>query len=111
VASGPLFLLRLQKHPQGTGIDGGDQKFLPRVDDAHNVVHLAEPSYHGNPIGDGRSLVTIDWGYDICEHIFQSSGLFTQIIHIDDIGKGIRAEYIEVLVTRKPLEKQSDNIL
>jgi hypothetical protein len=46
VASGPLFLLRLQKHPQGTGIDGG-----------------------------------------------------------------IRAEYIEVLVTRKPPEKQSDNIL
>jgi SAM-dependent methyltransferase len=73
------------------------------VDSENNVVHLAEPSYHGNPIGDGRSLVTMNWGFDICEFIFLSSGLFTQIFYIDDLQKGIRAEYIEVLVTRKPL--------
>lgn len=66
-----------------------------------NVKHLREPSYHKNPIGDGESLVTIDWGYDICEHIQKSCGLFTQIVYIDDLSKGIRAEYIEVLVTQK----------
>lgn len=82
-----------------------------KLDSRSKIVHLTEPSYHGNPIGDGRSLVTMDWGYDICEHIFQSSGLFTQIIYIDDIQRGIRAEYIEVLVTHKPLEKQSINEL
>lgn len=66
------------------------------------ISYLEPESYHGNPIGDGRSLVTVDWGFDICQHIFKSSGLFTQLIYIDDLSKGIRAEYIEVLVTFKP---------
>lgn len=63
--------------------------------------YLVEDIYHGNPIGDGKSLVTIDWGYDICRKIFESSGMFTQIIHIDDLSMGIRAEYIEVMVSFK----------
>lgn len=42
------------------------------------------------------------WGYDICDRIFQVTGLFTQIVYIDALELGIRAEYIEVLVTRKP---------
>lgn len=78
-----------------------------KLDSKNRVVHLAKPSYHGNPIGDGKSLVTMDWGYDICDFIFQSSGLFTQMFNIDNVQKGIRAEYIEVLVTHKPLVNQS----
>ena len=66
------------------------------------VNHLLPPSYHGNPIDDSGSLVTLDWGYDICRHIFRACGLFTHLIKIDDITKGIRAELIEVLVTTKP---------
>lgn len=66
------------------------------------IVYLAPEQYHGNPVGDGRALVTVDWGFDICRHIFDASGLFTHIIYIDDLSKGIRAEYIEVLVTTKP---------
>ncbi len=78
-----------------------------KLDNEGNIVYLAEPSYHGNPIGDGKSLVTMDWGFDICEFIFLSSGLFSQLIYIDDIQKGIRAELIEVIVTRKPLKNLS----
>jgi len=66
------------------------------------VHHLLPAQYHGNPVGDGRALVTVDWGYDICEHIFRSSGLFTHIVHLDDLERGVRAEHIEVLVTVKP---------
>lgn len=66
------------------------------------VVHLEEEQYHGNPIGDGRSLVTVDWGFDICRHIFEASGLFTYMLCMDDLSRGIRAEFIEVLVTVKP---------
>jgi len=66
------------------------------------IMYLEPEIYHGNPIGDGRSLVTVDWGFDISQHIFDSSGLFTQLIHIDDLSRGIRAEYIEVLITIKP---------
>ena len=66
------------------------------------IVHLEPEVYHGNPIGDGKSLVTVDWGFDVCQYIFNACGLFTQLVHIDDLSKGIRAEYIEVLVTFKP---------
>jgi SAM-dependent methyltransferase len=65
------------------------------------VKHLQPAVYHSNPLGQDKSLVTIDWGYDICQHIVEACGLFTQMICIDDISKGIRAEYIEVLVTFK----------
>ena len=58
--------------------------------------------YHANPISDKDSLVTVDWGYDICQVIFDSCGLFTHLVSIDDLSMGIRAEYIEVLVTIKP---------
>lgn len=69
--------------------------------EAGSLRHLAPEQYHGNPVGDGRSLVTVDWGYDICEFIYRCCGLFTHVIHIDDLSHGIRAEYIEVLVTVK----------
>jgi hypothetical protein len=46
--------------------------------------------------------VVTDWGYDICDRIHRASGLFTHTLHIDDLHHGIRAEYIEILVTVKP---------
>lgn len=73
-----------------------------RLADDGEIVHLQDPVYHGNPISDQGSLVTVDWGYDICRHIFEASGLYTQIVYLDDLSRGIRAEYIEVLVTMKP---------
>jgi SAM-dependent methyltransferase len=67
-----------------------------------SVEFLREPEYHGNPVSDQGSLVIRRWGYDICDFIFKSSGLFTQTIIIDALELGIRAELIEVLITRKP---------
>ena len=67
------------------------------------IQHLVEPpEYHDDPTSKSGALVTFDWGYDICARIFRDSGLFTQIVHLDDLSMGIRAEYIEVLVTQKP---------
>jgi SAM-dependent methyltransferase len=72
------------------------------------VVHLMEPpEYHGNPISSEGSLVTVHWGYDIANFIFETSGLFTQIVFLDILECGIRAEYIEVLITRKFPRKDS----
>jgi SAM-dependent methyltransferase len=65
------------------------------------VMHSMEPKHHDNPISSGGSLVTVDWGYDITNFIFEASGLFTEIIFLDILESGIRAEYIEVLITRK----------
>lgn len=65
------------------------------------VVHHHEPEYHGNPIDRNGSLVTMHWGYDITDHIHDACGLPTTIVHIDDLSHGVRAEFIEVCVTRK----------
>jgi SAM-dependent methyltransferase len=71
------------------------------------VVHLEPAEYHANPLTPEGSLVTFDWGYDICRHIFEASGLYTTIVWIDDLARGIRADYIEVLVTTKPAAPSS----
>jgi SAM-dependent methyltransferase len=71
------------------------------LDENGQIVHVLPPVYHLNPINAKGSLVTVDWGFDICQYIFAASGLFTQIIYIEDISRGIRAEINEVLVTFK----------
>ena len=63
---------------------------------------LYEPDYHGNPVDSRGAPVTMRWGYDIVDFIKKSTGLNTSIEHIDDLEFGIRAEYIEILATRKP---------
>jgi SAM-dependent methyltransferase len=82
-----------------------------RIGDDGNIVHLRSPVYHVNPISNEGSLVTVDWGFDICRHIFQSCGLFTHLVYIDDLSKGIRAEYIEVLITVKPDKSEIENAI
>lgn len=66
------------------------------------IQHITEPAYHGNPIDNKGSLVTMDWGYDIVEFIRNESGLSAHMVTIDEIERGIRAEYIEVLACLKP---------
>ena len=69
--------------------------------DKGEIIHLKEPEYHGNPIDPKGSLVTYHFGYDICDLIFNSSGLHTAIVKIENLNFGISAEYIEVLVSKK----------
>jgi hypothetical protein len=66
------------------------------------ITHISEPSYHGNPIDDKGSLVTMDWGFDILDFIREKSDMSAHMITIDEIERGIRAEFIEVLVCLKP---------
>jgi hypothetical protein len=49
----------------------------------------------------GGSLVTVDWGYDMATYLDYHSGLSTTIFYLDDLKQGIRAEYIEIVVSRK----------
>lgn len=75
--------------------------FCVAVNEEGEVIHLLPPVFHGNPIDESGSLVTVDWGYDICRYIFSCTGYFPMIVYLDDLARGIRAEYIEVLVTQK----------
>lgn len=72
-----------------------------KLDDSNNVIFLKNEEYHGNPINPKGSPVTFHYGYDIVDLIYKSSGMVTEIFNIDNLDLGIRAEYIEVLVSRK----------
>jgi SAM-dependent methyltransferase len=85
-------------------------KVRARLDAGGVISHIEPPEYHGNPISATGSLVTMDWGFDICAHIYEACGLFTHVIHIDDLSRGIRAELIEVLVTVKPASAETPRI-
>lgn len=67
------------------------------------ITHHHEPEYHGNPVDAKGALVTMHWGYDILEYIYAHAKTPTTLVMIDDIERGIRAEYIDVLISRKPL--------
>ncbi|WP_084604778.1 methyltransferase domain-containing protein [Desulfonatronum thioautotrophicum] len=62
---------------------------------------LAPPQYHGNPIDKNGSLVTVDWGIDLPQKIFQSSELHTTVFLERDIFYGLDGEFLEVFVSQK----------
>jgi SAM-dependent methyltransferase len=72
-----------------------------RIDENGNVVYLREVQYHGAPLNESGVLVTIDWGYDLLAYLNYHSSLQCTMIYIDDLSRGIRAEFIEVIVCRK----------
>lgn len=66
------------------------------------VEHMLPPEYHVDPFNrEAGALVTIDWGYDIADILDRASGSSTTIFQINDITRGLRALYNEVLVSRK----------
>jgi hypothetical protein len=67
----------------------------------NKINWLRTPEYHGDPINSDGSPVAYHWGYDIVNFISRISNLDTTIVYIDNWDLGIRAEYIEVLISRK----------
>lgn len=64
-------------------------------------MHLQEAQYHGNPIGDGRSLVTWDYGDDFEACLWAWCRYPTVTYVTRDRSPGLDGEYLEVFVTRK----------
>jgi SAM-dependent methyltransferase len=67
------------------------------------IEYIQEPMYHGNPIDEKGSLVTMDWGIDFCDIIFICSGLTTTIYVKKDRNLGLEAEFLEVFISRKSI--------
>lgn len=65
------------------------------------VHHIHDPVYHGNPIGDGRALVTWDYGADFEGLVAAWSGYLTSTYVLRDRRHGIDGEYLEVFFTVK----------
>lgn len=66
-----------------------------------NIVFLHEEEYHGNPIQEKGTPVSFHYGYDFGSLVNKWSNFNCIIFSIDDLSKGIRAEYNEVIVMRK----------
>jgi SAM-dependent methyltransferase len=76
--------------------------FTPRAVLSDGVVqYLAEPEYHGNPIDENGSLVTVDYGYDIHIKIAEWSEFNVEIIRYCRRDIAVIGEFTEVIVLYK----------
>ena len=75
--------------------------------DGGTIVHTLEPQYHGNPIGDGRALVTWDYGDDFELCLWEWCRYPTVTYVVRDRQLGLDGEYLEVFVTRKTTRQTS----
>jgi glycosyltransferase involved in cell wall biosynthesis len=76
------------------------------------IEYLSPPQYHGNPIGDGKSLVTWDYGSDfsdILKEWIDDQHIEIKIINKSNEEMGIIGEYLDVIIIRKP--KLSNSII
>lgn len=64
-------------------------------------IFLKTEEWHGNPIDNRGSPVTMHYGFDIIDFIKECSGLNTNIEYLYNLHYGIWAEYIEVLISKK----------
>jgi SAM-dependent methyltransferase len=65
------------------------------------IAYREPPDYHGNPIDDEGSLVVTEWGPDLCDFIYRSSGMTTTAVLIHDMKLGLAGEFCEVFVSMK----------
>jgi SAM-dependent methyltransferase len=72
-----------------------------KMDSEGNPIFLKKEEWHGNPVDERGSPVTMHWGYDIVDYIKEHSGLETKIEYLHNLKHGVWAEYIEVLVSKK----------
>jgi SAM-dependent methyltransferase len=85
--------------PKYKGLRKTEDRAIRKADG--EIQHLVEPEYHGNPIDSSGSLVTVHYGDDICEIIWDATRCPTTIYNIHDDKSGATAEFMDVFVTRK----------
>ncbi len=74
-----------------------------RLSNAGTVEPLLEAQYHDSPIGDGRALVTYDYGHDFESLLSTWAGASVVTVNTVDRSRGLDAEFNEVFVIAKPL--------
>jgi SAM-dependent methyltransferase len=63
--------------------------------------HLEEAQYHGNPIDQSGSLVTVDYGYEIDRQIAAWAPFDVRVLRFWDETHGIIGEFTEVVACAK----------
>jgi len=65
------------------------------------IKYLKEPEYHANPVGDGKALVTYDWGKDFEKLLEKWSGCKVLTLNKPDMTRGIAGSMFEVFAIQK----------
>ncbi len=65
------------------------------------IAYLMQPDYHANPVDPKGSLVTTEWGDEICDFIFNASAMTTTIFNFFHTRLGLEGEFLDVIVSRK----------
>ncbi len=78
----------------------------PRVE--QDGTPFFAPQYHGNPVGDGRALVTWDYGADFEERYAQWCGASVRTHITIDRRLGLDAEHLDVFVARRGAAPRED---
>ena len=65
------------------------------------IRHVMKPEYHGNPIDAAGALVITEWGDELCDFVFRSSGMTTTIFNFFNPRFGLAGEFMDVLISRK----------
>ncbi|MGP2415650.1 class I SAM-dependent methyltransferase [Pantoea ananatis] len=65
------------------------------------VKHIKSPEYHENPVGDGKSLVTFDWGRDFEKLLQKWTGRNVLTLDKPDPARGIAGSMFEVFAIQK----------
>ncbi len=80
----------------------GSKPTEPRVIfNGAETIHLNTPEYHGNPIDNKGSLVVTDWGNDVCDLIYQWTGMETEVVRYHDGDASGTEDMIEVFLSCK----------
>jgi SAM-dependent methyltransferase len=95
IKPGGAHVFTAPKHP-------GLKSSYPRIQVTENgIEHLMKPEYHGNPVGDGRALVTWDYGDDFENLVMEWTAIPIQTYITRDRSLGLDGEYLEVFVMKK----------
>jgi len=81
----------------------GRKTIIRAAEVSGGIRYLEERVFHGNPIEKNGSLVVTDWGDDLQDEIKRASGLDTKVFLLEDRELGLEAEFLDVLVSSKPL--------
>jgi SAM-dependent methyltransferase len=65
-----------------------------------DVVFLAPPEYHGDPLDPAGVLVITDWGNDLPDIVREASNLRTKVLTVTDTTAGI-PDQVTIFVSRK----------
>jgi len=65
-------------------------------------IDFKPPEFHGNPVSDEGSIVTIDYGYDLHRKFAEWAPFDVRVYRFADRTHGILGEYTDVVACRKP---------